>query len=97
MRNNSRTMNKFIFITLAVFLGKQSFYFLITRFKTNLSAVNSVQCDDSSEEILQQVKSKHLRKYLTDKREDVDENLEKLEKHCPGVTEKLKVFCSTFF
>ncbi|KAJ3626623.1 hypothetical protein MTP99_017319 [Tenebrio molitor] len=53
------------------------------------AVISIVRCSDS-DEVLEKVKSKHLRKYLTDRREDVDSGLEKLEKHCPGVSEKLK-------
>ena len=46
---------------------------------------------DSSEEVLEEIKSKHLKKYLSSHKENIDEGFQKLEEHCPGVTEKLKV------
>ncbi|EFA10008.1 hypothetical protein TcasGA2_TC012178 [Tribolium castaneum] len=61
-----------------------------------LVAISTVQCDDSSEEVLEHIKSRHLKKYLHGQREHLDDGLEKLEKHCPGVSEKLKVAVKEF-
>ncbi|KAJ3642517.1 hypothetical protein Zmor_025287 [Zophobas morio] len=51
---------------------------------------------DSSEEVLEEIKSKHLKKYLSSHKENIDEGFQKLEEHCPGVTEKLKQAVKSF-
>ena len=51
---------------------------------------------DSSEEVIDSVKSKHVKKLLTQNKEHLDEGLEKLEEKCPGVSEKLKAAIKSF-
>ncbi|KAJ3646779.1 hypothetical protein Zmor_024351 [Zophobas morio] len=59
------------------------------------AVINSALCD-SSEEVIENVKSKHVKKLLTKNKEHLDEGLEKLEKHCPGVGDKLKHAIKSF-
>ncbi|XP_063921519.1 uncharacterized protein LOC135136251 [Zophobas morio] len=59
------------------------------------SVFSSFRCD-SSGEVIDTVKSKHVKKLLSKNKEHVDEGLEKLEQHCPGVTNKLKEAIKSF-
>mgnify|MGYP005984657635 CR=1 FL=1 len=51
---------------------------------------------DSSEEVIDKVKSKHVKKLLNQNKEHLDEGLDKLEQKCPGVTPKLKAAVKSF-
>ncbi|RZC36711.1 DUF1397 domain containing protein [Asbolus verrucosus] len=53
------------------------------------AVVSFVQCTDN-DDYLEKVKSKHIRKYLRNRKDTLDSGLSKLEEHCPGVSEKLK-------
>ncbi|RZC33796.1 hypothetical protein BDFB_011479, partial [Asbolus verrucosus] len=62
-------------------------YFYLTCI--TIIAVNFIHCLDSGE-VLEKVKSKHIRKYLEAKKDTVDSGLSELDEICPGVSEKLE-------